>query len=213
MKVLSVNVSLTRTVLINGKEVPTGIYKEPVPEAVVHKLSMAGDEQADLTVHGGEHQAVYGYPMEHYGHWESILGEKLDYGTFGENLTTEGLLETEVCIGDVHRMGTAVLQVTSARIPCFKLGHKLHRPDILKPFLQSGYSGFYYRVVHEGVIHRGDEIEVIQRDPRAVTVREAVGMYRLNEGTKEQLQKALSIEALSPFYRDGFTQRLEKLAS
>lgn len=210
MQVLHVNLTLPRIVVINGKDVPTGIDKEPSPGPVpVRKLGLDGDGQADLTVHGGEHQAVYAYPVEHYSYWESELGSpSLPPGAFGENLTVEGLLETDVCIGDIHRIGELVLQVTSARIPCFKLGHKLNRPDILKPFLQSGRSGFYYKVLEEGGISAGSDLEIISRDPRQITVRSLLGMHRLGEGTRETLMAVLEIEALSPLVRRDLEGRL-----
>jgi len=212
MKILSINRTLPQVLEINGKLVPTGIYKEAVPGPVaVHELGLVGDGQADLTVHGGPYQAVYAYPVEHYPYWEGELGrEPFEPGTFGENLTVSGLLETEVCIGDVHRMGEVVLQVTCERIPCFKLGHKLKRPDILKPFLQSGRSGFYYRVVHKGELNTGQEIEVIERDPRKVTVRALLGMHRMGEGDKDAFSRALEIEALSPLVREDLSAKLEK---
>lgn len=214
MKVLSVNRSLVRTVEVNGRQVPTGIYKTPVSggeDVQVHELGLEEDAQADLTVHGGPYQAVYAYPGEHYGHWRVELGrDDLEPGTFGENLTVSGLLETEVCIGDVHQVGGAVLQVTCERIPCFKLGHKLSRPDILKPFLQSGFSGFYYRVLQKGAVSAGADITVVERDARGVTVRALLGMHRLGEGTEADILKALEIEALSPLVRQEFEARLQK---
>lgn len=210
MKVLSVNCSLPKTLLINGHKVSTGINKEPVAGLVaVHPLGLDGDGQADLTVHGGVFQAVYAYPGEHYAHWQRELAcEPLPPGSFGENLTLRGLLETEVCIGDQHRIGGVILQVTGPRVPCFKLGHKLDSPGILKPFLQSGRSGFYYRVLKEGQISAGDEVEVIGRDPRAVSVRMVLGMFRLGEGTPEAIERALEIEALVPFVRRDLESRL-----
>lgn len=210
MKVLSVNCSLPKTLLINGNQVSTGIYKEPVTGAVpVFKLGLEGDGQADLTVHGGEFQALYAYPVEHYAHWQQeLVSELLPPGTFGENLTLSGMLETEVCIGDLHRIGNVVLQVTGPRIPCFKLGHKVHSPGILKPFLQSGRSGFYYRVVREGRLAAGEAIEVIERDPKGISVRSVLGMFRLGEGTPEGISQALEIEALVPFVRRDFDERL-----
>lgn len=210
MTLLSVNVALPRTLEINGKMVPTGIYKEPVKGPVeVRKLGLAGDGQADLTVHGGEHQAVYAYPIEHYPHWAEFLGaDSLEHGTFGENLTVQGLVETEVCIGDVHRMGDVLLQVTCERLPCFKFAHKVSRPDILKPFLQSGYSGFYYKVLQEGTITAGDAIGVVEQHPLRVTVRDLLGVHRLNEDSTETVEKLLTIEALAPIVRKDLEKRL-----
>lgn len=212
MKVVNVNRSLPRLVAIHGKDVSTGIYKESVAGPVrVGALGLEGDGQADLTVHGGEHQAVYAYPVEHYSYWErEFRAGPFPPGTFGENLTTEGLLETELHIGDILRIGGTVLQVTSARIPCFKLGHKLDRQDILKPFLQSGLSGFYLRVAVEGEICAGAAVEIVSRDPQAVSVRELLGMHRLGEGNRESISRALKIEALAPNVRRDLEVRLAK---
>ncbi|MES2476944.1 MAG: MOSC domain-containing protein [Verrucomicrobiota bacterium] len=214
MKVLSVNRSLPRTLLINGKEVSTGIYKEPQQgHGKVGKLGLEGDGQADLTVHGGLWQALYAYPIEHYPRWENEVGRSgLPPGTFGENLTLEGLIETEVCIGDIHRMGELLLEVTSPRIPCFKLGHKLGKPDILKSFLQSGCSGFYYRVLEGGSISADTVIEVVSRDAEKLTVRELLGLYRLGEGGVEDLRRALQVAAISPLVRHELAARLAKLS-
>lgn len=213
MQVLHVNRAEPRIVVINGKDVPTGIYKEPVSGPVrVHQLGLEGDGQADLTVHGGPFQAVYAYPVEHYAYWENELGAgPFPPGTFGENLTLEGLLETNVCIGDMHRIGGLILQVTSPRIPCFKLGNKLKRPDILKHFLQSGRSGFYFKIINDGFVASGTSVEVIERDPRQVTVRALLGMHRLGEGTRESIEQALEINALSPLVRQDLEARLERM--
>jgi MOSC domain-containing protein YiiM len=210
MQILSVNVSLPRTVEINGKAVLTGIYKEPVHGPVaVRKLGLEGDGQADVTVHGGEHQAVYAYPIEHYAHWATFLGaESLAHGTFGENLTVQGLLETEVCIGDIHRMGSVLLQVTCERLPCFKFAHKVDRPDILKPFLQSGYSGFYYKVLQEGTLTSGDSIQVVEKDAHAITVRALLGVHRLGEDDRDTMKKLLHVKALAPGVRQDIERRL-----
>lgn len=215
MKVLHINQGKPQTVLINGKDVSTGIYKEPVTTPLtVHALGLEGDGQADLTVHGGPYQALYAYPFEHYSVWQRELAvDLLPPGTFGENLTVSGLLETDVCIGDVHRIGEIIVQVTSARIPCFKLGHKLSRPDILKRFLQSGRSGYYLRVLQSGTIAPGCEIEVIERDPNKITVRQLLGLHRLGEGDRDSLKAAIEITALAPIVRADLETRLAKLSS
>lgn len=213
MQVLHVNRTEPRTVVINGKDVPTGIDKEPVSGPVhVKHLGLEGDGQADLSVHGGPFQAVYAYPVEHYAYWENELGAApYSPGTFGENLTLEGLMETDVCIGDVIRVGELVLQVTSPRIPCFKLGNKLKKPDILKRFLESGRSGFYFRVVKEGPVTAGTPVEIISREVRNVSVRALLGMYRLGEGTRESIEMALEIDALPPLVRKDLESRLSRL--
>lgn len=213
MKLLSVNVSLPKTVVINGHPVLTGIYKEPVGGTVaLGKLGLEGDGQADLTVHGGEYQAIYSYPFEHYAYWERVLERPpFEHGTFGENLTVTEMLETEVCIGDVYRIGTATVQVTMPRIPCFKFGHKIGKPTILKEFLHSGRSGFYQRVVEEGMVSPGDTFELVSKDPRRVTVRDTLGMQKFDEGDRESLEKALSIEALGAYARRDLMARLERM--
>lgn len=203
MKLLSINVALPRELEINGRPVLTGIYKEPVTGPVwLGRLTLAGDGQADLTVHGGEYQAAYSYPIEHYSHWEKVMGgEKFSPGMFGENFTISGLLEDTVCIGDIWRIGEARVQVTMPRLPCFKFGHKIGRPAILKEFLHSGYSGFYHRVLEEGFVAGGDDIEILERDPYGVTVRKMLGMQKLGEGDEKSLNYALKITCLPPSLR------------
>jgi len=201
---------MPREVEINGKPVLTGIYKEPITGPVwLGRLTLAGDGQADLSVHGGEYQAAYSYPVEHYAHWEQVVGAKeFSPGMFGENLTVSGFLEDEVRIGDIWRIGEARLQVTMPRVPCFKFGHKIGRPTILKEFLQSGYSGFYHRVLAEGWITAGQDIEVLQRDGRGFTVRQMLGMQKLGEGDGASLRRALEIECLPPSLRRELETRL-----
>jgi len=213
MKLLSVNVSLPREVAINGQSVLTGIYKEPVSKSTrLGRLSLDGDGQADLTVHGGEYQAVYSYPHEHYAHWERVIGSgPFLPGMFGENFTISGFLEDEVRIGDIWQIGSARLQVTGPRVPCFKLGHKIGRPQILKEFLHSGRSGFYHRVLQEGTVTAGERIQVLERDPRGVTVRRLLGLQKLGEGDAAALRCALTIECLPPSLRRDLEQRLGSL--
>lgn len=214
MKVLSVNVSLPRAIEINGKTVLTGIYKEPVSGPVrLGRLSLAGDGQADLTVHGGEHQAAYIYPSEHYPFWEKFMGvASYPPGTFGENFTTSGLLESEIGIGDTFRIGSAIVQVTMARLPCFKLAHKMGGPGIIKEFLHSGFSGFYLRVLQEGFVQSGDAIEGLEREPHGLTVRRMLGLQRLKEGRAADIRRALEIESLPPPLREDLEERLATLA-
>ena len=210
MKLLSVNVAMPRAVQINGQTVWTGIYKEPVTGPVwLGRLKLAGDGQADLAVHGGEYQAAYTYPFEHYAHWERVLGVvKYPPGTFGGNFTTSGLLETEICIGDRLRIGAAVVQVTMPRLPCFKFAHKVGSPAIIKDFLHSGFSGFYHRVLVEGMVQAGDAISWEERDPRRLTVRQILGLQRLKEGDAATLRRALEIECLPPSLHRDLQARL-----
>src|SRR5829696_4096326 len=171
MKVLTVSVG--RPQIVQPKPeyfVSTAIYKTPVSGRVrVNELNLDGDAQADLTVHGGWSKAVYVYPGEHYEFWRIELPEmELGDSQFGENLTTEGLLETQVFIGDKLRIGTAEFVVTEPRMPCYKLGIKFGRSDILWRFLQSRRSGFYLAVIKTGELGAGDEIEFILRDENKV---------------------------------------------
>lgn len=210
MKVVSINVALPELIDINGEPVLTGIYKRPVKgPRFLGKLGFAGDGQADHSVHGGEFQAVYGYPHEHYAHWESSLNDgPFPEGTFGENLTSTGLLETEVCIGDFFRVGGALLQVTAPRLPCFKFAHKMGRPDILKPFLQSGRCGFYFRVAEEGMVAPGDSIEPLERSPKGITMRAMLGLLKFGEGNRAQVESALELDCLAPYARRDLEKRL-----
>src|SRR5215475_6227487 len=165
MKVVSVNVGLPRTVQWKGKAVSTGIFKAPVSGRVpLRSLNFDGDRQADLRVHGGPDKAVYVYPAEHYAYWHPELADMtLPWGMFGENLTTEGLDEGALQIGDRFRVGSAEVVVTQPRLPCYKLGLKFGRDDIVKRFLASGRLGFYLRVVTEGEIAAGDEVLALER--------------------------------------------------
>jgi MOSC domain-containing protein YiiM len=176
MQLVSVNVGLPRTIRVADRKIYTGIYKSEVKGPVaVRRLNLEGDRQADLRVHGGERKAVYAYPVEHYPFWGSVYPElELPWGSFGENLTTSGMTESTVSIGDQFRIGSAVLQVTQPRMPCFKLATKFDDDDIIETFTASGRSGFYFSVVQEGEIKAGDAIELIKHDPDALTVSAAL---------------------------------------
>lgn len=214
MRLLSVNISPTKLVEINGQQVQTGIYKTPVQGCVwLGKLTLVGDSQADNSVHGGEHQAAYCYPFEHYAYWQYRLKKpNLAYGTFGENFTVSGLLEEDICIGDILQIGDAktgaVVQVTMPRIPCFKFGHKIGHPDILDEFLTSGKSGFYLRVIQTGVVEANDPISVVERDPQGISIRSTLGMQKLDEGDNSLLKRALKVTSLTPLLKQIFEARL-----
>lgn len=161
MRVLSVQVGMPQEVAWHGRMVQTAIFKQPVAGPVaVRRLNLEGDAQADLTVHGGAAKAIYAYPGEHYPAWREELGwPDLPWGAFGENLTLEGLLETDVAIGDRLRIGTAEFVVTQPRQPCYKLALRFNRLDIGKLFMASARSGFYFAVLREGVLAAGDPVE------------------------------------------------------
>ncbi len=198
MKIVSVNVGLPRDVVWKNRTVHTGIFKEPVRDAVmIHTLNLAGDKQADLNVHGGLAKAVYGYPAEHYQYWKDELPKMtFSWGKFGENLTTEGLLESTLCVGDRLRVGSAVLVVTQPRMPCYKLALRFKRDDMIQRFLTSGRSGFYFSVVQEGPVDVGSEVEILSRDPNRVSVEDIGKLYLGQTHDPELIQRAARIAAL-----------------
>jgi MOSC domain-containing protein YiiM len=210
LKLLSINVGMPREIDWHGKLVRTSIFKSPVLGPVrVATLNLEGDEQSDLTVHGGIHKAVYVYPSEHYLFWrEEIAGLDLPSGAFGENFTTEGLLEGAVHIGDRFRVGSAEFLVTQPRMPCYKLGIRFGRPEIVKRFLQSGKTGFYLAVLQEGQVTAGDSIESLTRDEHGVTVADIVNLYKADDKNQDLLRRASESPALPPFWRDYFRKRL-----
>src|SRR2546426_2126848 len=198
MKIVSVNVGMPREVVWKGMTVQTGIFKDPVDRPVtITKLNLAGDQQADLTVHGGAEKAVYAYPAEHYEYWREELPDvAFSWGKFGENLTTEGLGEDTLCIGDRLRVGSAVLTVTQPRMPCYKLALRFDRDDMIKRFLTSRRSGFYFSVIEEAEVRAGSEVEILSRDPHRVTVVDIVRLYLGQTRDPELLQRALNVSAL-----------------
>jgi MOSC domain-containing protein YiiM len=209
MRVVSLNVGLPREVEWRGRTVLTSIYKAPVDRRLrVTSLNIEGDRQSDLSVHGGVDKAVYAYPAEHYEFWRGELPRaELPWGAFGENLTTEGVLE-DVRIGDRFRIGSAEFVVTQPRMPCFKLGIRFGRPDILKTFLRSGRSGFYFAVTKEGEVGAGDPIEPIARAHEGLTVAEVVRLYTVDAENQELLRRAVQTSALPGSWRDYFRERL-----
>ena len=215
MKIISVNVGRPRLVVSDGQTVSTGIYKTPVEGRVMLRaLNLDGDRQADLTVHGGRHKAAYAYPAEHYGYWRGELpGTELPWGVFGENFTTEGLDESAVSVGDRFRIGSAEVTVTTPRLPCYKLGIKFGRADIIKRFMASGRTGFYFSVQREGEVGAGDEIELIGRDGNNVSIADVTQLYVRGRGDVETLRRAAAAEALPESWREHFRQQLAKAAT
>ena len=213
MRVLSVNVGLPRTVEWKGRMVSTGIFKRPVEGWIaVRQLNLDGDRQADLTVHGGKYKAVYAYPGEHYDYWRKELpGMDLPWGQFGENLTTEGLREDAINIGDRFRVGSAELVVTQPRLPCYKLGLAFGRDDMVKRFAKSGRTGFYFAVAREGEVGAGDPIERIGVDPHGVTVADITRLYLHKRNNLDLLQRAVQVEALPGDWREYFAERIARL--
>jgi MOSC domain-containing protein YiiM len=210
MKLVSINVGQPREVDWHGRRVQTSIWKDPVSGPVrARTLNLDGDRQSDLTVHGGADKAVYVYPSEHYTYWRRELpGVALPWGVFGENFTTEGLLEDGVQIGDHVAIGTAEFAVTQPRMPCFKLGIRFGRPDLLKRFLQSGRTGFYLSVIREGTVAAGNAIEHSKGKTPGLTVSEIVSLYRQDADNQDLLRRASELVALPAGWRDYFRQRL-----
>jgi MOSC domain-containing protein YiiM len=190
--------------------VTTSIFKEPVTGRIrVDRLNLSGDEQSDLSVHGGPDKAVYVYPSEHYAYWRDELPDfPLPWGAFGENFTSDGLFENEIRIGDQLQIGTAEFVVTQPRMPCFKLGIRFDRPDMVKRFLKSGRSGFYLRVVQEGDVGVDDTVAFTARDERSVSVADIVTLYTAEDPSADLLRRAVELPALPESWRDFFRKRL-----
>jgi MOSC domain-containing protein YiiM len=211
MRLVSVNVSLPKLVDFRGQAVPTSIFKEPVGGRVlVRRLSLEGDHQADLRSHGGINKAVYAYPLEHYALWSGELGRAdLRPGQFGENLTVEGLTEDAVRLGDVLRVGGALLQVTQPRYPCFKLGIKMGDPLFPRRFLSSGRTGFYLRVLREGEVGAGETVELVEQS-EALTVRDLWHLVLVEKGNVEGARLALRCPTLAREWREPLEERLRQ---
>ncbi len=212
MKLLSVNVSLPKEVPYEDKTTTTGIFKEPVNGRVMlRSLNLDGDGQADLKGHGGIYKAAYAYSMENYEYWRRELGRTdFTFGQFGENFTVEGMLDDAIHVGDVFRVGSALVEVTQPRVPCFKLGIKMGLAQFPKMFLATCRVGFYLRVLEEGEVGAGDVFERTKIDPERMPVREVCHLLYFDRKNLEGTEKALRIQALSPGWRGSFEERLTK---
>jgi MOSC domain-containing protein YiiM len=213
MNLISVNVGLPRIVVSNGEPVSTGIFKEPVARRVmVRTLNVDGDRQADLSVHGGPSKAVYVYPSEHYDYWKHELPEMtLPWGMFGENFTTSGLFESELDVGDKFRVGSAIVMATEPRMPCYKLGIRFGRSDVVKRFLASERTGFYFAVLQDGEVGVGDPIELTERSKDSLKVSDITRLYTREKHNVGLLRSAIKVAALPESWRSYFQHRLEKL--
>jgi len=214
MKVISVNVGLPRTVQWKGKGVSTGIFKVPVSGPIrLRTLNLDGDRQADLSVHGGPDKAIYAYPAEHYAYWHRELPDMaLPWGIFGENLTTEGLNEDDLKIGDRFLIGSTEVAVTQPRLPCFKLGLRLGRDDIVKRFLASGRTGVYFKVIAEGELAAGDPMILSLRAEDSVPVTEITRLYARDKGDLDGLRRIVRIAALPDDWRDYFNEQINQVS-
>ena len=213
MKLLSINVGLPKEVFHEGRMIRSGIFKSPVEEPVrVNALNLEGDQQADLTVHGGPSKAIYVYPNEHYAFWRKEMTQvESPWGSFGENLTTEGLLEKDLSIGDHLCVGSVELVVTEPRLPCYKLSVKFGRDDMVKRFLKSRRTGFYCAVSREGMISAGDAIHYLSRDENRVTVADITRLYAFDKADYAAMCRVLEVKTLSESWRGYFRERIEKI--
>lgn len=210
MKLVSINVGLPREITVAGKTVQTSIWKYPVQGRIrISTLNLDGDQQSDLSVHGGVDKAVYLYPSEHYSYWRAQLADlDLPWGAFGENFTSEGIVEDQVTIGARLRVGSAEFMVTQPRMPCFKLGIRFNRRDIVKRFLESKRSGFYLSVIREGEVEKGNAIEFAERQETGVTITDIVNLYTIDSENQELLRRATELPALPQSWKDYFRKRL-----
>ena len=214
MRLISINVGAIRMIEFEGRTFRTGIFKSPVSGPVsVGRTKLEGDGQADLNSHGGVDKAVYLYPVEHYPFWRNALKEKIaEPGSFGENLTTEGLLEDAVCIGDTFEVGTTVVQVTQPRTPCYKLAARFNRPDLPDRFLQTTKSGFYLRVLKPGQVTADDRFSLCDQDSHPVSVSHVANIYHSGLNDRQAIKDILENRSLSAEWRDAFEKRLGKSA-
>lgn len=218
MKLLSVNVAQPREVSYTDrrgreKTTRTGIFKEPAPgRPMLRTLNLDGDAQADLNGHGGIYKAVYVYTVENYRYWANELG-RTDFkaaGQFGENFTVEGMADDAIRIGDVFRVGDALVEVTQPRVPCFKLGVRMGIEGFHKQFAESCRVGFYLRVLEEGEVGAGDALVGVGEPAGPMTVREIMHLLYFDPDNLEDAKKAMDIEALSPGWKQSFSDRIEK---
>lgn len=209
VEILSINIGKPQQISFNHKEISTGIFKQPANRALfLSSLNFEGDGQADLVHHGGKEKAVCVYPYEHYPYWEKELTRALEYGAFGENLTIRGLLEADVCIGDIFELGESIVQVSQPRQPCYKLSVKYNLPDMPLKVQETGYTGFYFRVLQEGVVPASACLRRIARQPKAITVSYANRIMHREKDHIAGIRKILEVEELSANWRATFLKRL-----
>jgi len=210
MKLISVNVGLPREIAVDGKIVRTSIWKSPIQGRVhVSTLNLDGDQQSDLSVHGGVDKAVYLYPSEHYSYWRNQLPDaELPWGAFGENFTSQDILENQIRIGDRIRIGSADFMVTQPRMPCFKLGIRFNRRDMVKRFFESQRTGLYLSVIREGEVKNGDAIEFIEKQETGLTITDIMNLYSIDSRNQELLRRATEVPALPQSWKDFFRKRL-----
>ncbi len=212
MKVLSIQVGKPKTIQYQGKEVSTGIFKEPVNGPIMlNFLNLEGDGQADLRVHGGKDKALYAYSYDAYASWQKLRPQDtFSYGAFGENLCFETLPENKMYIGDTYELGDAIVQVAQPRFPCYKLSIKFNDPKILKQFMQSGRPGVYFRVLKEGLINVGDSLKLIQQEKVHLSITDLLALYKNPIDDSERIKELLKINALPSQWREEFESWLKE---
>ena len=212
-KILSINVSLPEEIDFEGQKVTTGIFKKPIEGRIMLRtLNLDGDKQADLTVHGGPDKAVYAYPIEHYEFWRKVYPDmEMPNGMFGENFTIEGLMESEVSVGDAFEIGSSKVIATQPRMPCYKLGVKFGRMDVLKKFLASGRSGIYFKVLEEGEVGAGDSIVRIKNDTNRVGIGDIVRLYASDREDIKTMLRAVKVEALPEGWKHYFYEQIRRV--
>jgi ferredoxin-NADP reductase/MOSC domain-containing protein YiiM len=214
-RLVSVNVGLPREHSWNGRSVRTGIWKDPVAgRRMVRRLNVDGDGQGDLAGHGGEQRAVLVYQVESYRYWERELGRsEFPFGQYGENFTVEGMADEEVCIGDRYRIGTALFEVTQPRVTCYRVGIRFDEPRMASLLVSHRRPGFYLRVLQEGEVGAGDEVEKVLQGPERMTVTQISALLYLPGHRREDVQRALRISALSPGWQGSFRALLREPSS
>ncbi|MUG73445.1 MOSC domain-containing protein [Paenibacillus validus] len=212
IEIVSVNVGRPAPLAYQNKIVPSGIGKTPVSVPLqLSLLNLDGDEQADLVHHGGRDKAVCVYCVEHYPYWESLTGTTLSFGAFGENVTVDGLTELEAYIGDTFQWGDAIVQISQPRQPCFKLAAKHGWPELPKQVEKTGYTGYYFRVLEEGRVSADSSLQLLERDPQAVTIDYANRIMYRDQTNAAAMERLLQLPALSASWQATFRKRLAKL--
>lgn len=210
MIVESLNIGLPKREEFHGREITTGFCKAPVSTPLLlKKAGFEGDGVADTKHHGGDDKAVCVYSRAHYPYWEDVLGIKLSPAAFGENLTVSNMAEDQICIGDIFQIGTALVQVSQPRQPCKTLALRYDRNDMLKLVIDCGYTGFYFRVLEEGIVEKGSQIFLKEEDPRKISVSFANHVYHHDKNNAEAIEEILSIQALSGSWRQSFQKLRE----
>jgi MOSC domain-containing protein YiiM len=218
MELVSLNVGLPRDVVWHDQTVTTGIFKSPTTARIrLRKLNLDGDRQADLTVHGGEHKAVYCYPVEHYDYWrEKLPNRDLPFGSFGENFTTSGLLETNVHIGDRFAINNAEVVVSQPRLPCYKLGVRFQSDDMVKKFLASRRIGFYLAVTREGDVESGDEIVPVTQNASTISIADFLRLFltkSFSAADRASLQELYALPSVPNDWKHYFRERVSEAAA